>query len=95
MIKLHQLHEAIFEVEKHRVHRSHIVIFSPPYVVRACAGWDAPLGQCALLYDLPGEPIRFAGILIIEDECFNEVVVKSLISGHRIVVEDKMEVSHG
>ena len=91
MIKLHQLHEAIFDVEKHRVHRSHIVIFSPPYVVRACVGWDALPGQPALLYDLPGEPIRLSGILVIEDECFNEVVVKSLVTDHRVVVEDKDE----
>lgn len=89
-----QLLEAIADVEmwnyKYTGLQDHIVILAPRDTLAAL--WaeevgeghpDGRLTQCASQDNsLP----RFNGLLVIEDESLTQIVVRSLISDHRVVV---------
>jgi hypothetical protein len=86
MIKLHQLYEAISEMEKLRISGEEMIILSPPDVVRRLA-FEEMLDVAMIWEDCPGRRHRFHGILVVEDPEIREVVVRSLITDHRVVVK--------
>ena len=90
MLNTIQLVEAIAEIEKMRIHRKHMVILAPTNTL-AMLLRDSENGVPRLSKLLcrvsPGKNPRFNGVLVIEDESHSEIVVKSLISEHRVRVK--------
>ena len=81
-MKYTQLLEAISEIEKWRINRQEMVILAP---LNTMARMIAETDHIDDWYDGSNNP-QFHGILVVEDEQITKVVVKSLISDHRVEV---------
>ena len=81
-MKYIQLLTAISEIEKWRINRHEMVILAPPDTL---AKLLLETGTVDRWYYRSNKPF-FQDILIVEDEQIKQVVVKSLISNHRVEV---------
>lgn len=81
-MKYIQLLTAISEIEKWRISRTEMVILAPPNTL---AKLLLEIGTADRWYDSSNKSF-FQDILFVEDEQIKQVVVKSLISSHRVEV---------
>ncbi|OEU66308.1 MAG: hypothetical protein BA863_10445 [Desulfovibrio sp. S3730MH75] len=89
-----QLSEAITKIQAHGIKTEEMVILAP---VGTLGGLDlyehlyltnGKRASCAprLYFQAPGMLSNFNGVLVVEDQMHTKVVVKSLISEHRVEV---------
>jgi len=87
-LRAQDLLDAIIEVEKSCIRRNHMVILAPLGTMAAILhrepGWHGTAH--VLYYKVPWSPPEFGGVLIVEDTMHEKVVVKSLVSEHRVVL---------
>lgn len=86
MTTIIKIEEAIQEIESKRISKDHMVILSPPDFIK---GLQFPEINYSLLFEKctgPHSPTKYCGILVVEDESIETVIVRSLISDHRVVV---------
>jgi len=88
-----QLLEAIADVKMWQIADKHIVILAPPNTLECLVQEELTNGEGEIWQRL-AQPTwggycasRFNDILFIEDESLTQIVVKSLISDHRAVVQ--------
>ena len=88
MITMSKLEESIQEVESKRISRDNMVILSPPDFIKSFLlqeiDYDLFFTKCSGIFS----PTKYCGILVVEDESIKTVIVRSLISDHRVELED-------
>ena len=88
-----RLLEAIADVQMWRIADKHLVILAPPDTLEQLMNEELINGKedhrlCLSQPEWVGnKESRFNDILVIEDESLTQVVVKSLVSEHRAVVQ--------
>ena len=88
-----QLQEAIADIKMWRVSEDNMVILAPPYTLEQLINEEFINGKTQIR-DCVSQPggvdlvaPRFNGILFVEDTLVTQVIVKSLVSEHRVVVQ--------
>jgi hypothetical protein len=90
MLSPDQLEEAICEIEMLGIFRDKMVILAPVHTLaKLTAKYFPDRWGISALHVPPGEIPRFGGVLMVEDQLFTNVIVKSLISMHRYVVGEE------
>ena len=84
IVMLTKLFNAVFEIEKNRIAKKNMVILCP-------IGFFSSLLLENAFHeahrDVMSNNPMFSGILVVEDESMDKVIVRSLISEHRVEVE--------
>lgn len=85
-----QLEEGITEIEKWRISRKDIVILAPPNTManieaRYSMGCSRPLFY---YNESLNKAPQFNGVLVIEDESHSRIVIRSLVSNHRVEISN-------
>jgi len=87
-----QLLEAIADVQMWRISSDQMVILGPPNTLTRAIEEEFTNGKESVGHCLTrrseetGEINRFNGVMFIEDAALTQIVVKSLISDHRVIV---------
>ena len=78
-----QLMAAIAEIQKWRIDSKEMIILAPPNTL-FWMGAEHVLDE----WYAGSNKLTFQGILVVEDEHITKVIVRSLISNHRIEIEE-------
>jgi len=86
MVTIVQLLEAVNKVQVQRISTDDMVILAPVGTMvllsrQECENSSAVPWLCA-----QSKPPRFNGVLVVEDEIITQVIVRSLVTGHRVEV---------
>ena len=88
MTTMLKLEEAVQKIESMRIAKDNMVILSPPDFIKSFLlqeiDYDLFFTKCSGIFS----PTKYCGILVVEDESIKTVIVRSLISDHRVELED-------